>query len=63
MKLYVRDGIVVARHDSSQNVPASAYGSGVTVVDYSGLLGDHEREGEPPEVGEVDVRPILPPAI
>lgn len=32
MKLYCKDGIVVATHGDDQQVPASAYGDGVTVI-------------------------------
>lgn len=61
MKLYVRDGVVIATHDDGQSVPASSYGTSVTIVDYAGYLGDLAREGEPPEAGEIDLRPVLPP--
>ena len=32
MKAYCRDGHVIATHDDEQNVPASAYGEGVTIL-------------------------------
>lgn len=32
MKLYCKDGIVLATHEDAQDVPASAYGDGVTIV-------------------------------
>lgn len=32
MKLYCRDGIVIATHDDDQDVPASAYGDGIVIV-------------------------------
>lgn len=43
MKLYVKDGIVVATHDDWQDVPTAVYGDGVTVQQvavWSGSPGD-----------------------
>lgn len=62
MKLYCRDGYVVAWHEDYQDVPAAAYGDGVYVVYHAGTLGDLERVGEAPERGP-DVRPYVAPPI
>ena len=32
MKAYCKNGVVIATHDDNQDVPASAYGDGVTIV-------------------------------
>jgi hypothetical protein len=62
MKLYGKDGIIVAIHDDHQSVPASTYGSGTVVVPYAGALGDLERVGEPPDDPRLDARPYRMPA-
>lgn len=38
MKLYMRDGVIVAIHEDSQAVPADAYGEGIEIVDHQGSL-------------------------
>lgn len=48
MKLYVKDGAVIATHDDGQDVPASAYGDGVTILPYPG-----SRVFEPGEAAPV----------
>lgn len=57
MKLYCRDGLVVATHNDGQNIPASAYGDGVRVV----VVPDGTqlpRVGPDPTAGERDRRPF-----
>ncbi len=62
MKLYCKDGVVIAWHDDGQNVPAAAYGEDVTIVDHAGSIGELGRVGEPPGEGEPDLRPYAAPS-
>lgn len=39
LMLYCKDGIVLATHDSEQNIPASAYGAGAYAVPGTGWTG------------------------
>ena len=62
MKLYCDGERVVAWHTDDQNVPASAYGENIEIVQYDGAMGDLERLGEdyPPEMQAF--RPFRRPA-
>jgi hypothetical protein len=60
-QLYCSNGIVVAWHDSSQNIPASAYGTGVSIIPWSNLA-TLSRIGTPPVQGP-DTRPYIAPAL
>lgn len=61
MKLYGKNGVVIAWHEDVQVVPASAYGEGVTIASHAGRLGDLERVGPEPDEGEPDNRPFAMP--
>lgn len=61
MKLYGKAGAVIAWHEDSQDVPALAYGEGVTLAIHTGCLADLARVGEAPEEGEPDNRPFAMP--
>jgi hypothetical protein len=60
MKAYCKNGLVVATHDDDQNVDPSAYGDGVTVVQFD-TIGELVRVGDPPPPGLPDTRPFRAP--
>lgn len=63
MKLYCKDGVVIAWHDDGQDVPASAYGVGVAMMPFAGSMKELARLGEPPADGATDTRPYLAPEL
>jgi hypothetical protein len=63
MKLYCNGERVVAWHTDDQNVPATAYGEGIEIVQYDGPMGDLERLGDEPPAGMLDGRPYRRPPL
>ncbi len=60
--LYCANGVVLATHDSSQNIPASTYGSGVSVIPWASL-STLTRAGTAPAAGQPDTRPYAAPVL
>jgi hypothetical protein len=60
MQLYCRAGVVIATHGDDQNVPASAYGDGVSIIPVpdGAVL---QRVGKAPAQGLVDARDYAAP--
>lgn len=54
MKLYMRENVVIATHDDNQDVPANAYGKGVTIVQHEGSLADLSMLWDAPEEPEAE---------
>lgn len=61
MKLFVKDGVVVAYHSDDQHIDSSVYGTGVSMLSYSGSFSDLKKVGSPPDYGIPDDRPFAAP--
>jgi hypothetical protein len=64
--LYCANGIVVAAHEDTQNVPKTAYEPGTRIIPWREALGDLAKVGTPPDpamfMGSyVDPRPYAEP--
>jgi len=62
MLAYCANGVVVATHDSSQNIPASAYGANVSVVPIKSM-SHLSRHGDAPAKGKRDHRRYAAPVL
>jgi hypothetical protein len=60
--LYCLNGIVMASHDSDQQVDAASYGTGVRVIPYAEPLITLDRIGAAPVWPQRDTRPYAQPA-
>ncbi len=61
--LYCRDNVVIAWHDSNQNIPASAYGAGITVIPWTAPMSSLSRIGPTPPNPRFDTRPYATPTL
>ncbi len=61
--LYCSGSTVLGWHDSSQNVPASAYGSGITVIPWTSSLSTLSKIGPAPSNPRLDARPYATPVL
>ena len=63
MKLYCNGERVVAWHTDDQNLPASAYGEDIEIVQYDGPMSELERIGPELPPGMPECRPYRRPAL
>ena len=61
MKLYCKNGVVIATHDDNQDVPALAYGEGTVIVTRASGTNGLDRVGAEPAEGQEDTRPYAQP--
>jgi hypothetical protein len=60
--LYCKNGVVLATHDQDQGIPASSYGSGVSVIPWANVA-TLVKTGATPAAGQPDLRPFAAPVL
>jgi hypothetical protein len=60
--LYCANGVVIATHDSIQNIQAATYGANVSIIPWD-MTAPLARIGTPPRPGQIDGRPYAAPTL